>query len=76
MLSPLSTVPKRELKVESVHLKTFRTSLVAVIKTPPTTRDSLIAQSIKNLPTMQESQIGFLEDPVEKEMATHSCILA
>ena len=49
---------------------------MAVIKTPPTTRDSLVAQSVKNLPTMQETQVGFLEDPVEKEMATHSYILA
>ena len=33
---------------------------------------------IKNLPTMQEKQVQFLsqEDPLEKEMATHSSILA
>ena len=39
---------------------------------------SLIAQSVKNLPAMQETQIQFLgwEDPLEKEMATHSSILA
>ena len=32
----------------------------------------------KNLPAMQERQIQFLvqEDPLEKEMATHSSILA
>ena len=41
-------------------------------------RDSLAAPSIKNLPAMQETRIQFLgqEDPLEKEMATHSCILA
>ena len=42
-------------------------------------RASLIAQSIKNLPAaMQETQVQFLgrEDPVEKEMATHSRIIA
>ena len=39
---------------------------------------SLIAQSVKNLPAMQETQVRFLgqEDPLEKEMATHSSILA
>ena len=32
---------------------------------------------VKNLPTKQETQVQFLgqEDPPEKEMATHSCIL-
>ena len=39
---------------------------------------SLVAQLIKNLPAMQEIQVQFLvwEDPLEKEMATHSSILA
>ena len=39
---------------------------------------SLIAQSVKNLPAMQEIWVRFLgrEDPLEKEMATHSSILA
>ena len=39
---------------------------------------SLIAQSVKNLPAMQETQDRFLgqEDPLEKEMATQSSILA
>ena len=39
---------------------------------------SLIAQLIKNLPAMQETQVRFLgwEGPLEKEMATHSSILA
>ena len=41
-------------------------------------RSSLIAQSVKNLPAMQETWIRSLgrEDPLEKEMATHSSILA
>ena len=41
-------------------------------------RASLIAQLVKNLPAMQETQVRFLdqEDPLEKEMATHSSILA
>ena len=39
---------------------------------------SLIAQSVKHLPAMQETWVRFLgwEDPLEKEMATHSSILA
>ena len=39
---------------------------------------SLRAQLVKNLPAMQESQIQSLgrEDPLEKEMATHSSIFA
>ena len=39
---------------------------------------SLIAQLVKKLPGMQETQIQSLgqEDPLEKEMATHSSILA
>ena len=41
-------------------------------------RASLIAQSVKNLPTMQETQVRFLglEDSLEKEMAINSSILA
>ena len=39
---------------------------------------SLVAQMVKNLPAMQETQVWSLgqEDPLEKEMATHSSILA
>ena len=39
---------------------------------------SLVAQMVKNLPEMQETCIPSLvwEDPLEKEMATHSSILA
>ena len=39
---------------------------------------SLIAQSVKNLPAMQETWVLFLgwEDPLEKEMTIHSSILA
>ena len=42
------------------------------------TRASLVAQTIKNLPAVQETQVQSLgqEDPLEKGMATHSCILA
>ena len=39
---------------------------------------SLMAQLVKNLPAMQEIQVRSLgwEDLLEKEMATHSSILA
>ena len=38
----------------------------------------LVAQTVKNLPAMQETQVLSLdqEDPLEKGMATHSSILA
>ena len=45
-------------------------------------RASLVAQWVKqlqlSLPAMQETWVQSLiqEDPLEKEMATHSCILA
>ena len=37
-----------------------------------------LAQMVKNLPVMQQTQVQSLaeEDPLEKEMATHSRILA
>ena len=39
---------------------------------------SLVAQLLKNLPAMQETWVQSLgrEDPLEKEMATHSSTLA
>ena len=39
---------------------------------------SLLAQTVKNLSAMRETQVGFLgwEDLLEKGMATHSSILA
>ena len=39
---------------------------------------SLVAQTVKNVPAMQETQVRSLgrEDPLEEEMATHSSILA
>ena len=39
---------------------------------------SLVAQMVKNLPAMWDTRVQSLgqEDPLEKEMATHSSILA
>ena len=41
-------------------------------------RSSLVAQMVKSLPAMRETWVQSLgwEDPLEKEMATHSSILA
>ena len=38
----------------------------------------MVAQTVKNLPIMQETRVQFLgqEVPLQKEMATHSTILA
>ena len=45
---------------------------------PLSHRASLGAQLVRNLPAMQEPRVQNLgwEDPLEKEMATHSSILA
>ena len=49
--------------------------LIALIKA---LQASLVAQMVKNLPVMQETQVRFLdwEDPLDKEMEAHSSILA
>ena len=41
-------------------------------------RASLVAQLVKNLPAVQETRVWLLgqEDPLEKEMATRSSVLA
>ena len=45
---------------------------------PPEVRAFLIAQLVNHLSAKQETQVQLLgwEDPLEKEMATHSSILA
>ena len=52
--------------------------LLAACSLLPAQRASLVAQSVKNLPAVQETQVRSLsrEDPLEKEMAIHSSILA
>ena len=39
---------------------------------------SLVTQTVKNLPAMEETWVQYLgwENPLEKEVATHSSILA
>ena len=52
--------------------------VVGKMKWQPAVGDSLVAQSVKNLPAVQETWVWSLgwEDPLEKQMATHSSILA
>ena len=42
------------------------------------TKGRMVAQKLKRLPPMQETRVRFLgrEDPLEKEVAIHSSILA
>ena len=49
-----------------------------IMGTENTLRASLVAQRLKHLPAMRETWVRSLgqEDPLEKEMATHSSILA
>ena len=51
---------------------------MALVAKSQFSRASLIAQLVKNPPAMQDIQVRFLgrEDLLEKEMATHSSILA
>ena len=70
---------RHSAKVSSLLLAMAQSSLeeTAFLISSVMLRASLIAQSVKNLPAMQETQVQFLgrEDPLEKEMATHSSIL-
>ena len=52
--------------------------MVAVFKLPLKCWSSLVAQTVKNLPVVQETWVQSCgqKDPLEKRMATHSSILA
>ena len=54
------------------------TKVLKVVVISASHRASLIAQLVKNLPSMQETLVQFLvwEDPLEKGRVTHSNILA
>ena len=53
-------------------------NITKIIKNYKISRTSLVAQTVKHLPIMQETWVQSLcwEDPLEKEMATHSSTLA
>ena len=52
--------------------------VICILSLEKKTVGPLMAQMIKNLPTMQETRVQSLgqEGPLEKGMATHSSILA
>ena len=52
--------------------------LALIYPHPPLPRATLVAQTVKNLPAMQETRVQSLggEEPLEKGMATQSSILA
>ena len=52
--------------------------LALIYPHPPLPCATLVAQTVKNLPAMQETRVQSLggEEPLEKGMATHSSILA
>ena len=65
-----SSIPSKDLTdFQSIHLLIY--SFIQAFT-------SLVAQTEKCLPTMQETRVRSLgrEDPLEKEMAVHSSILA
>ena len=55
-----------------------RLNIVKIWSTPKRIGASLVAQSVKNLPAVQETRVQSLgwEDPLEKEMAPHSSTFA
>ena len=79
---------KKRMRIgETVRNSTFRTTLrLLFFQDPPwfkllfqcLTRAFLVAQTVKRLPTMGETRVRSLgrKDPLEKETATHSSILA
>ena len=78
-----SLAPCRHLLYSTCHkslsLFTLQTSLYLSNFSPPAPNIGFpVAQMVKNLPAMQETQVPSLgqEGPLEKEMATHSSILA
>ena len=62
----------------AVHIKSGTDPTVRKTNSRLPMSSGFVAQSVKNLPAMQETQVQLLgwEDPLEKEMATHSTILA
>ena len=70
-------VRTRSCFLEYSHLS-FPCASLARIVSWLTARASLVAQRVKRLPAMRETGVWFLgqEGPPEKEMATHSRILA
>ena len=68
-------LPYPENGREEINLSLCAVDMILHIEN---TRASLVAQRVKHLPVMWKTQVRSLgrEDPLEKEMATHSSILA
>ena len=72
MLMPASSVGM------GVNMGTYAHTLILLKLNCGNYWTSLVAQTVKNMPAMQETRVLSLgqEDPLEKGMATHSSILA
>ena len=76
-----STIGQYKIKLKNnkkkIHIKST-VDIIPSIHKPHLNRASLVAQSVRNSPAMQETQVRSLgwEDPLEMEMAIHSNILA
>ena len=70
----LSTGNNIQILLPSCSLKSYKNLPWITVYS----RASLVAQMVKNLPAVQDSQAQFLgwEDPLKKGMSTHSSILA
>ena len=82
IISGILTAVRQEKEVEGIQngreeikLPLCARDMIFHVEKP---RASLVAQRVKHLPVMRKTQVGSLgqEDPLEKEMATHSSILA
>ena len=81
MALPCPHIFMENQKAETKHsceTKPWRTRLGWQSRCSGTSKPSLVAQLVKCLPAMQETLVQSLgwEDPLEKEKATHSSILA
>ena len=74
----LGLFPGYRLIIAEFSLSPLRCRIPAPDSTASQCPVSLVAQRLKRLPPMRETQVRSLgwEDPLEKEMATHSNILA
>ena len=65
-------------RINQHRLRTPISAFTLVNSPPPNLTAILVAQVVKHLPTMWETQVQSLgwDDLLEKEMATHSSILA
>ena len=65
------------LKIAEFPMFCFQPN-VPIVVAHPSIQASLVAQMLKNLPAIQETRVRPLgwEDPLKKEIATHSGILA